>query len=102
MASKIDMNRRRSISIAILLLCMSALINSLAAPPLPNPKLVFTGVQNYVANGQRWVRYNLRVVNFAAYPNYLFTPVRPIKTWVTHLADQLWNPSPRPNVDCAR
>jgi hypothetical protein len=74
MISTIGMKRRVSASIAILLLCVSALSNSLAAPPLPNPKLVFTGTQNYVANGQHWVRYNLRVVNFAAYPNSMFAP----------------------------
>lgn len=74
MASTIEMKRRVSASIAILLLCVSAFSNGLARPPLPDPKLVFTGIQNYVANGQHWVRYNLRVDNFAAYPNSMFVP----------------------------
>jgi hypothetical protein len=28
----------------------------------------------------------------------LNTFVHPSQTWVTYLTDQLWNPSPRPNV----
>lgn len=39
---------------------------------LPDPKLVFTGTEVYQANGQTWVRYNLKVLNFSAYPNFLF------------------------------
>ncbi len=44
----------------------------LIAISLPDPKLVFTGKEVYQANGQTWVRYNLKVVNFSAYPNALF------------------------------
>jgi hypothetical protein len=42
------------------------------APHLPNPRLDYTGRQAYEANGQKWVRYNLRVLNFSAYPAALF------------------------------
>src|SRR5262245_21578431 len=75
MESTIEMKRRMITSVAILLLCAAVLSNSLAGPPsLPNPILGFAGAQGYVANGQHWVRYNLRVVNFAAYPNSMFVP----------------------------
>jgi hypothetical protein len=40
--------------------------------PLPNPQLVFTGTENYQANGQRWTSYNLSVSNRRAYPAELF------------------------------
>ncbi|MCI0393166.1 MAG: hypothetical protein MOB07_30920, partial [Acidobacteria bacterium] len=75
MALTIEMKRRTKTSFAILLLCAAALSNSLAGPPpLPSPSLVFVGAQNYVVNGQHWIRYNLRVINFAAYPNHMFAP----------------------------
>jgi hypothetical protein len=75
MASTNGTKRRISISFAILLLCAAVLNNGLAGPPpLPNPNIVFAGAQGYAANGQQWVRYNLRVINFTAYPNYLFAP----------------------------
>lgn len=75
MTSTNEMRRRMSISFAILLLCAAVLNNSLAGPQsLPNPKLGFAGAQGYVANGQQWVRYNLRVINYTAYPNNLFAP----------------------------
>lgn len=41
---------------------------------LPDPKLVFAGKEVYQANGQSFVRFNLKVVNFAAYPNAMFAP----------------------------
>ena len=44
------------------------------AGPLPNPQLAYVGQQPYMANGQQWVRYNLRVNNYSAYPPYLFAP----------------------------
>jgi hypothetical protein len=44
----------------------------IVAISLPDPKLVFTGKEVYQANGQTWVRYNLKVINFSAYPNALF------------------------------
>jgi hypothetical protein len=40
---------------------------------IPNPELAYVGKEAYVANGQQWVRYNLKVVNWSAYPQYLFT-----------------------------
>jgi hypothetical protein len=39
---------------------------------LPDPKLVFTGREVYQLNGQTYVRFNLKVVNFSAYPNTMF------------------------------
>ena len=63
-------SRRASTVLLILLLsCVGGL-----AGPLPNPQLAYTGKQPYTANGQQWVRYNLRVNNYSAYPPYLFAP----------------------------
>ena len=39
---------------------------------LPSPKLIFVGKEKYVANGQKWIRYNLSVANRSAYPASLF------------------------------
>jgi hypothetical protein len=39
---------------------------------LPDPKLVFTGKEVYQVNGQTFVRFNLKVLNYAAYPNTMF------------------------------
>jgi hypothetical protein len=41
---------------------------------LPDPKLVFAGRETYQLNGQTWVRFNFKVVNFSAYPNTMFAP----------------------------
>jgi hypothetical protein len=40
---------------------------------IPNPELAYVGKEGYVANGQQWVRYNLKVVNWSVYPQFLFT-----------------------------
>ncbi len=40
--------------------------------PLPKPVLVFTGGEEYQANGKQWRRYNYAVDNSADYPNLLF------------------------------
>jgi hypothetical protein len=39
---------------------------------LPDPKLIYTGKEVYQVNGQSFVRFNLKVANFAAYPNSMF------------------------------
>jgi hypothetical protein len=39
---------------------------------LPTPVIQYTGKQNYMAGGQPFTRYNLTVVNRAAYPNAMF------------------------------
>jgi hypothetical protein len=61
------------------------------APHLPNPKLVYTGREAYEANGQKWVRYNLKVVNFSAYPAGLFaaSPLLP-PCGANHNASRTW------------
>src|SRR5262245_10262854 len=75
MKSTIEMKRRMITSVVILLLCAAVLGDSLAGPPpLPHPHLGFAGTQGYVPNCQQLVRFNLRVINFTAYPNYLFEP----------------------------
>jgi len=38
------------------------------------PVLTFDGTEQYQAGGQQWVRYKLRVVNWASYADALFTP----------------------------
>ena len=45
---------------------------SVAAPPLPNPVLAFTGVEYFEASGKQWTRYKYTVDNLAAYPKELF------------------------------
>jgi hypothetical protein len=40
--------------------------------PLPNPVLVFRGVEFYTAEGKQWARYKYGVDNSEAYPNELF------------------------------
>ena len=41
-------------------------------PSLPNPVLVFTGTEEYEANGKQWTRYKYAVANSSDYPNELF------------------------------
>jgi len=45
----------------------------LAAPPIPNPVLVFTGSQYYQAGGKHLVRYTFDVFNKADFPAEMFT-----------------------------
>lgn len=40
--------------------------------PLPNPILVFTGLEEYEAGGKQWTRYRYAVDNLAEYPNEMF------------------------------
>jgi hypothetical protein len=44
------------------------------ADALPNPIIQYIGSQNYIAGGQPFTRYNLRVVNRALYPAAMFAP----------------------------
>lgn len=41
-------------------------------PDLPDPQLTLTGTESYTAGGGQYTRYNLAVVNRAAYPADLF------------------------------
>jgi hypothetical protein len=45
---------------------------STASPPLPNPVLIFTGVEYYEVSGKKWTRYRYSVFNLTEYPNDLF------------------------------
>ena len=69
MNSKTFSKRASTVSLVLVLSCVSAF-----AGPLPNPKLAYAGKQPYTANGQQWLRYKLRVDNYGAYPPYLFAP----------------------------
>jgi hypothetical protein len=65
---------------------------SLSAPQLPNPVLVFMGLEFYEANGKQWTKYNFAVSNREEYPNELFaaapslppcgTNTKASRTWV--------------------
>jgi hypothetical protein len=77
------MNRRKIFLASVLMtliVCQFVFANpgvqipdgKIVAISLPDPKLIFTGKEVYQANGQTWVRYNLKVVNFSSYPNALF------------------------------
>ncbi len=41
-------------------------------PELPKPELVFTGTTKYTVGLKKYIRYNLKVKNWADYPNQLF------------------------------
>jgi hypothetical protein len=43
-----------------------------AQRPLPNPVLVFTGQESFVAGGKQMTRYRFTVYNQSDYPNELF------------------------------
>jgi hypothetical protein len=45
-----------------------------AAAQMPTPVLTFDGAEYYQAGGKTWVRYKLRVVNWAGYADALFDP----------------------------
>ena len=57
---------------SLVLMALAADSVSTAAPPPPNPVLVFIGPEYYEASGKQWIRYRYTVENFAAYPNELF------------------------------
>ena len=67
MSPKTCSKRASTVSLVLLLSCVGCF-----AGPLPNPKLAYAGKQSYTANGQQWVRHNLKVVNWNAYPPFLF------------------------------
>ena len=69
MSPKTCSKRASTVSLVLLLSCVGCF-----AGPLPNPKLAYAGKQSYTANGQQWVRHNLKVVNWNAYPPFLFAP----------------------------
>jgi len=45
-----------------------------AAAQIPTPVLKFDGAEYYQTGGKTWVRYKLRVVNWANYADALFDP----------------------------
>jgi hypothetical protein len=59
-------------SLVLMLLATDSI--SHATPPPPNPVLLFTGQEDYEANGKQWTRYKYTVFNAADYPNELFAP----------------------------
>lgn len=46
-------------------------LNAQTANP-PQPILKFNGTENYEANGKKWIRFRLEVVNRAKFPNEMF------------------------------
>jgi hypothetical protein len=60
---------------ALLILAAQTVQTVPAAPPeLGNPVAYLTGQDYYEQDGKQWVRYNLAVLNYDAYPNELFAP----------------------------
>lgn len=67
-------------------------------PTLPDPQLVFTGMEDYTANSQEWTRFLLSVTNRSAFPDALFEPAPHLppcglntnssRTWVNIYDDQ--------------
>ena len=55
MSPKTFSKRASTVSLVLLLSCVGCF-----AGPLPNPKLAYAGKQSYTANGQQWVRHNLK------------------------------------------
>lgn len=45
-----------------------------AAPGLPDPVLVLTGIEYYESSGKEWTRYRYSVANRDQYPDELFAP----------------------------
>jgi hypothetical protein len=63
---------RKTILIVFTFAVVLAAQSSSAAPPLPNPILVFTGQEHVVIGGKNVVRYNYDVFNKDAYPADFF------------------------------
>lgn len=85
-------NKAAALAASLLLIALARGSASAAMPPLPNPVLVFTGLEFYQASGKQWTRYKFRVDNLADYPNELFaaapdlppcgTNTKSARTWV--------------------
>ena len=44
------------------------------AQSIPKPELILSGTEEYEASGQHWVRYELAIANWTAFPPELFEP----------------------------
>lgn len=65
----------KKVAVLLASLVLMALVtnsDSTAQRQLPNPVLVFTGMEFYQANGKQWARYKYRIDNASDYPNELF------------------------------
>jgi hypothetical protein len=58
----------------LILVVLTTVHASTPPPPLPNPVLVFVGLEPYRAGGKEWIRYKYEVYNRDAYPDELFAP----------------------------
>jgi hypothetical protein len=67
------MKRQRPLFAGMMLALLTLALPGIALA-VPNPVVQYTGKQNYMAGGQPFTRYNLTVVNRAAYPNAMFAP----------------------------
>ena len=65
-------NKAVLLAISLLLIALTTGSSSAAMSVLPNPVLVFSGLEYYQASGKQWTRYKFLVDNFDAYPNDLF------------------------------
>ena len=61
-------------ALAALAVVASAGMRRAAAQALPTPQLKFGGTEDYEANGKRWTKYNLPLLNRSAYAQELFAP----------------------------
>jgi hypothetical protein len=83
---------RNSILIVMTLGIVLAASSSSAAPPLPNPVLIFTGQEQHTVSGKEMIRYTFDVFNKDAYPADFFaaspdlpacgTNTKAARTWV--------------------
>jgi len=83
---------RNSILIVMTLGIVLAASSSSAAPPLPNPILIFTGQEQHTVSGKEMIRYTFDVFNKDAYPADFFaaspdlpacgTNTKAARTWV--------------------
>jgi hypothetical protein len=65
-------NKGAALAASLILMTFATGSVSTAMAPLPNPVLVFRGVEFYTAEGKQWARYKYGVDNSEAYPNELF------------------------------
>lgn len=83
---------RKSILLAVTLALALLTQSSSAAPPLPNPILIITGLENVTVSGKQMTRYHYDVFNKDDYPDELFaaapklppcgTNTNAARTWV--------------------
>ncbi len=78
--------------VALFLMSLAPVGVSTAQRPLPNPMLVFVGMEYYETGGKQWTRYRYDVYNRADYPKEMFaaapdlppcgTNTKASRTWV--------------------